>query len=223
MPTDNLYKFMAVFGLIVFLLSAYFPRKQTQELELKRIDVESRQKALMHEQEIIKEEQESISEGIKRDFRESYGDSIYHEFIKVFDTKNMARIEEFIFHLNDMEHAGLIHAAKPDTARIKSLIVRSLKLNPKISKLVLTADELTMAAEELQIFASYTRHWRTAARVGVFVGGILIVFGFSLWYVLLQRPQDILLKRKVQSALSATSQDSPKSMKDAKQNQTKAC
>ena len=61
LPTDNLYKFTAIVGVVVLLVSVYFPIIKSRELKLAMIEIENQTKILRIETEYL----EYITKNIK--------------------------------------------------------------------------------------------------------------------------------------------------------------
>lgn len=53
LPTDNLYKFMSIFGLVVLIFSASFPINLIHNLELEMVKVETENKLIDHEASLL--------------------------------------------------------------------------------------------------------------------------------------------------------------------------
>jgi len=56
LPTDNLYKFLALSGLVMLVLSFTFPRNMVDELELKAVESETNINLLAFEVSVLKDD-----------------------------------------------------------------------------------------------------------------------------------------------------------------------
>ena len=65
LPTDNLYKFMALSGLILIILSAVFPLWLLHNIGLEHIEIKKELDLLDIEERYLREEQEEAREGLK--------------------------------------------------------------------------------------------------------------------------------------------------------------
>lgn len=54
-PTDSLYKFVALSGLAVVLISLYYPAEQVRELQIQQIDIEASVANIEYENLILKQ------------------------------------------------------------------------------------------------------------------------------------------------------------------------
>ncbi len=90
-PSDNLYKFTAISGLIIVLLSLFIPWKLGSELRILQIDIELDLKRLEIDQESIEASSQKTTDAIQN----------YDELMKNSDTRNKQRLESLNFQLTD--------------------------------------------------------------------------------------------------------------------------
>jgi hypothetical protein len=69
-PTDNLYKFIAIFGLIIFVLAIIYPRKALNELYLQGLEIHGQIKIIELQKDSIEKKIESLTLLDKRMFEE---------------------------------------------------------------------------------------------------------------------------------------------------------
>lgn len=141
-PTDNLYKFMAITGLVLIILSLYWYNKNLREIALESIELRS-QVQLMAEKNFILDEKKKIVEAIKN-----------------------STSEEALAILN--QRAELLREAPTITKRW---------------------EQLFFMANEFK-----KQKWIIFAVIVLGVG--ITTVGFYLWYIRLQKYQDILMKKE---------------------------
>jgi hypothetical protein len=147
LPTDNLYKFMALSGLAILIFSLVFPMIRIGEIKLKLVEVETQTEVLGIE-----------TDNLKKDIEHS--------------------LNESKLHFQDLEN---------DRKRMSELQIKSVELKGR-TKLV---RELMEDLRSYLIFLV----------VGGMLGLLFCFFGFVLWYKLVQRPSDLLLKAQVERSL----------------------
>jgi hypothetical protein len=143
LPTDNLYKFVALSGLALILVSLTYPTGKVIELELGAVEVKSQQEKLNIEKSEI-----------------------------------------------DRLLAVLEKANDPKPQEVTAL--RELHTQSKLKTI-----ELTKSVEVIQIKLNWAKHYLIAAMLGFAIGVLLAFVGFRFWYLRVQRPNDIDLRKKL--------------------------
>jgi len=62
-PTDNLYKFLAISGLMIFCFFVIWPELQTYKLEQRKIEILGEQEVIKHEIDYINQDLDRIKQG----------------------------------------------------------------------------------------------------------------------------------------------------------------
>ena len=62
LPTDNLYKFLALSGLVIVLFSFIFPMKRIGELKLKSLEIKTQAEVLRIEVDYLKQDTSTWAE-----------------------------------------------------------------------------------------------------------------------------------------------------------------
>lgn len=143
LPTDNLYKFMALSGLLILILSIAYPTYRTLELEQQRQMIRGEIKILEGDVDLLLK-------------------------IALANTKVRHKTTDPDF-LQAVQHKNTL-------ARIEA------------------------RGMQLDLLESQIKQYKWLYWVGFFIGLLLTVWGFLLWYLRVQRFQDMLLKRQVSEA-----------------------
>ena len=143
LPTDNLYKFLALSGLFIVLFSFIFPMKRIGELKLKTLEIETQSEVL----------------------------NIEIDFLK-HDTITWAEKDKL-----DPEETVLIRK-------------RTRETKIKLAELVGRRAQIEVLKKELLFY------WRFI-QVTFWFGLVISLAGFTLWYFLVQKPNDLLLRKQI--------------------------
>lgn len=150
LPTDNLYKFMALSGLAILIISTVFPMMRISEIKLKLVELETQTEIIGIETQKLKEE---VSEKAEQ-------------------------IEKWMLRLKDLE---------ADRKRMIKLQIKTV--------------ELVGQRKLVEVLLEDLRSYLIFIMVGGALGGLLCSSGFGLWYGLVQRPSDLLLKTQLKCTL----------------------
>jgi len=143
LPTDNLYKFLALSGLVICLYSFIFPMKNIGELELKSLDIKTQSEVLRIEIDYLKTDTITWAEKAKL----------------------------------DPEETVLIRKRTREAA--------------------IKAAELKGRMEQIEVLRKEVLFYWKLLRITYFLGTAISLAGFCLWYILVQRPNDILLRKQI--------------------------
>ncbi|OHB54997.1 MAG: hypothetical protein A2173_02320 [Planctomycetes bacterium RBG_13_44_8b] len=189
-PTDNLYKFVAISGIVILLFS-FIPRYHAHKLQLKSISLKSDIKILELDKTRFKykysEVENKINEtGNKTVKLEQEVDDI---FVKV---KEKARDPNDLRKMNE-ETARKIKLIKEEWRQVEN---ENSKLEEMIYEIKVRDTKISSERERIKcILKVVTIELYTG--IGSFVCGLLMaVWGFRNWYTKLQIFQDELIKNK---------------------------
>ncbi|MCK5062144.1 hypothetical protein KAR28_06390 [Candidatus Parcubacteria bacterium] len=161
-PTDNLYKFISIFGILLMLaLPAYcifFSYTQQQEAQ-----------ADVLEKEILEDE--------KNDIKNEIIDKIENVDKELEQLKQNYNQEK----ADDLSESILILENKKKELSKKLIAINSL------------IDKNTHRKE-------FINKLRVATTIYLFVGFVITLIGFSLWYFKLQRYQDKIIKKQAEES-----------------------
>ena len=199
-PTDNLYKFMAISGLIIFLLSLYFPFKQAEDLELRISKVAGEIDEYNIKWEELYQQWLEVDNEFREGFRKEFGDSIYDEFIKLYEEREYFACRDFLLRLTEKVQYSVIIPNKEDTSKVFNRTVRTLKLKEELIQHRITLSRIDTKNRELKILFNWRKRWNFLILTGGLIGAVISILGFILWYWRLQKPQDLILKNKLRKA-----------------------
>lgn len=154
-PTDNLYKFISISGLLIFLVSFIFPRYLNKEYVLLYGEIKGELRSM--ENEI-----ESLDNSIVSD------DSIRAQIPLL-----------------------LLHPSLPNL--FQKLLSDELYKSKNLRK---EMRDLVKKWETSEALYSEIENWRKIGYYGIGCGLILMIIGFALWYLRLQKYQDMILKNE---------------------------
>ena len=157
LPTDNLYKFMALLGLILIILSTVFPIWTIHYIGLKQIQSQTELDLFDIEEVYLRREQQEIRETLE---------------------------------------------ALPPNKRIGARRLTDEKARDHSIKFGQTKGKW----EEIKYLNSWRKDLKVFIFTGMFIGSILTVYGFSLWYKRLQKYQDQVIKNEAQKQLHNNSE-----------------
>lgn len=178
LPTDNLYKFCALVGTTVVLLSLYMPNSLVNDMEDKASSfrLEVRRAAievqyLLREVEQLEKEVEKLENGLVQ---------LENSDKSIAGRKTDLRI-----------HGSSGKAAK---ASLEGLNKKFLALRDAQKQHVLKEAEFSIAKEQIERLAGHTRFViRTSSLTGL-MGMLIAIYGFTNWYRKVQVHQDAIIR-----------------------------
>lgn len=184
-PTDNLYKFVALSGIVLFLAGFLIPSVFFQETGMEFLEQLRGSDELRVQEEFVKQRLETL-EGRGNEAR-AQRDKLQNELKTASNPTQIEKLEDRIKEVN---------------REIQSIADASyeLRLNLELKRAQVKSDETV----------SYNR--RRDSRV-LLVGGwivgligfVIAPLGFVLWYRKLQRHQDLLAEQEAEEKLAAAS------------------
>jgi hypothetical protein len=208
-PTDNLYKFFSITGLIVLAFSILYPEIRSDEVQKKLIDLKGKYELLKYRQEVILAEQKemnSFSEGlIKKQKKQlaarktsriqanEYPNTDiedYQQLLKDLKNKNEREYFEFkIKYNNDIV---------PNQKEINNYLASIDKQKLVGQQLDLKSIELSTVEEAVKLEVKKIDYLMALGLIGKIIGLIMAFFGFALWYFLHQKLQDEIINFQVE-------------------------
>lgn len=183
-PTDNLYKFLSLSGLLLFLFFVTYPTWLYVELNKQRVGLIRDLKILKYDAEEFqsagKEAEIASKESQERAGRLA-------DIVEKFE-KRQITYEEAMKALDDSK------TASADT--LQKIDVLKKAINDWRKQDV----EVEMKNDLLEINEEHARRVRTVALFGILISLSMTVMGFSLWYIRVQQYEDIILKNKTSSS-----------------------
>ena len=178
-PSDNLYKFVALASLVTLILSTYFLASLKYEILSELTNHNGELKQILS---LGKEEIDNWEELIKQQsLLENQLVKIIEEFNKSHNQAYMDNRSQKIedMEINIKETNSMIHA-----------------ISIKRERLQIEADTKESLVENKKILLNYVE---TTRSYSVIILSIFMIFGFLFWYVKVQRYQDKILKYQANS------------------------
>lgn len=176
-PTDNLYKFLAIAGLVLIIFAGTFANNRRIEIDREILSVEIKAQELTARSEFTTESQSDLikdGEDLKKDASEFVrkAPSFYKVHLMESTIDNL---------LSDLER----FEKKYETIREKSLEykLKSIEVNGQLKYVEQLQRELKEA--KILLYLSF------------YMGFELSIFGFYSWYHRVQMYQDILLEKQI--------------------------
>jgi hypothetical protein len=181
LPTDNLYKFLALSGLAIIGFCIALPLQRINQLELKMAEI--------HTQKDI----------LEIDIENIYNDMLDALATKgILNTKKQALIRKALdelFKRNDINELSKDWSKGEPVLNVKEQAIFRIKNNEikkRLSEIKGEENKVIILMNELK-----TYYW--IIRIGGWVGIIISFVGFTFWYILIQRPNDVLLQKQIKS------------------------
>lgn len=201
-PSDNIYKFIALTSLIILIVAAYFFEISQRELNIKLIELEGDEKILSMESEgIVKKSNELINKCKILD----------KEWIHLDTLKTVLTNEDFQNYLNAFEK---FKSVKKETKGNKIFVEETMNvsLNELFKSEFLELNELFRAIQinlirqkvkidTIMEVSEQREYLKSIYNYVLFPLIILVLIGFYLWYQKVQRYQDIILRIQAQQIM----------------------
>ncbi len=189
-PTDNLYKFMAIFGLLVFGLSWSIPKLYRYELLLQG-------QATFGEYADIVAEGETIQQGIGK--TES---NLKDQFNQLEEVRN--KIESSGCKSGDFDLCDYWKTLRKEYLNTEKDLANFKNTSFKWQ----AASKKIEAARELYEFLkTKEEEINHTFNIGMWCGGAISSLGFILWFFKLQRYQDKTVLQRAESGTEKTAND----------------
>jgi hypothetical protein len=195
LPTDNLYKFIALSGVFIYTSCLLIPifgfDKLDSEILKTKIDLvvlKTDEIFLSKQYEELENDQNDIIKQLDKYRFQEKNDSIidFEQLQKQFRKDEYREYYEFIFNYYDkiFPSAKLIQEWKSKRDELNKL---NLELNKKSAIIV---EQTKFLHDSLDTLKKYKWIWF----IGTFVGSFMCVIGFKLWYCRVQKFIDIKIK-----------------------------
>jgi len=216
-PADNLYKYVAIFGLVALLFGISYPVRLMQEDKVRMAETEKQSAILKVGMDGKKENHRRLEAGF-RDKSEAFNNENAELARKSAEldekTKALERQKKIPHSDNPALADALAHVTDEQNALLADVTARRAKvdllaadLKPVKSALDTANEEMAVREIELQTQARLsvdeTRHYLMAKVLFLLfgLGGIyMCIKGFALWYYRIQRYQDAILHKYVKDA-----------------------
>jgi hypothetical protein len=174
--TDNLYKFMALSGLFIFIFSLVYPWSRLCENKLKMAEIQTKIRIINIENEAledkfkrIKKDEESLHKDVNSAENRIMKDKLSKKEVEIL-RKNADKVAE-----------------------------KAFLIQHDINKFYIKNEQIRGEIEQLNILSKEQHVAWIFLFVGGFLGALIANIGFYRWYFLVQKPNDLILKNKFES------------------------
>lgn len=194
LPTDNLYKFIALSGVLIFLFFYIYADYRMNEIKEEIINIETESGELEFETKLLEERQEELKDEI-----EEVNDELSKHQIK--DTFNIKELKHQIQNSNHREYLEFIFKYKenliPEIKLQQQVIEKSHELKKNSQELRLKSHRIERKFEIIKEKNDEVRKSKWIWIIGSFISGLMMVNGFRLWYTKSQIPMDKRLLKEI--------------------------
>lgn len=213
-PTDNLYKFLCVGGIAAIIASFYFLLDRNAESFAARLKLEQEFSEILdefhakfgskvaHEQLMLTpQELESFTLQDSFAFSVAYADrehtyehlNLHHSQLRNLMQPPLQDEASKAFWMNwfELSEAELIQWDTNERPQVEAIRSSAIEFRPRFEKSIVIVKEIWMIEDTFVVYM-----W--SCRTGVMIGFLLTLFGFSFWYIRVQRIQDQILKLELE-------------------------
>lgn len=179
LPTDNLYKFLALSGLAIIALCIVFPLQRIHDLDLKLIETGTKIKVLKLEQKYLQDN--LINTLVNKSKLPPKQKAAFRKYlVEVFNHKHPLEKE-------DTEGKAILSLEEQATfsKALEEVEKKSIELGGQL-------DQANYLNKEFGQFIF-------VVAIGLTIGLILSSYGFLRWYYLIQKPNDMLLQKQIKN------------------------
>jgi hypothetical protein len=176
-PTDNLYKFCALSGLLLFGFSLVYPMLKLSEAELQVIDIQEQNELLS----VDYKRTDRVIAQVEKDLHSAEAQKNQLEADLSKNPKNPSNLQQG----NELTQALVL-------LRTKQSALRDLHDDNSRAQIKINAAERKLKYALVEI-----RRFTGAMIIGAALGAGLCWFGFKNWYSKIQSPQDQLLHQQL--------------------------
>ena len=177
-PTDNLYKFMALSG-IVILIASFIPFSYAHKLKVKTIHLNGEIEILRQQREWLNKDMDDLEAANKR------------------LSKRYDKYDEHAVRKDASEHVSELTKIKTKLDKRSKEILKELSEVRDLNRQKFVSEAQQRAKyKELKYLLIIMRMGLSLSVLGFVGGGFLAYKGFSLWYNRLQIPLDRIIKNK---------------------------
>jgi len=203
LPTDNLYKFIALTGSILFLFCWVYPLSRIEKIENERMLLAKDIARIEIEQKVLLENSNELNENLellKKEMYETYGnidslrkiDPIRIDIYKFKEKLKNKDYREYLKFTYDYEKQ-----LYPEIKKVEEFNKTMNEIKNKTNELRINSVELSSKHMQLCEKVRQEKSWNKLSVIGIILGIIISGCGFTLWYYKVQLPLDIELRQKI--------------------------
>jgi hypothetical protein len=175
-PTDNLYKFISIFGLVLLGAIVFFMYRLERDYRIESMNLELQQNILISQSRALYEDLKGANDYI----------SLLDSELQSLNKSNLSKNDynSYIEKFNSIVSKRDLEREKHETftKRARENEEKQLKVQYNKNILIMNLNEKTGLQK--------------IAKIGLILSIILILLGFCLWYIKLQVYQDAILRKQ---------------------------
>lgn len=183
-PTDTLYKFLAISGLLVFLTSLTFPIWMIQKLDALQVEH-------LRDLDILNLDAKTWEEAFEEVKKASEEHDRAHKQVEV-------TFDNFMKSKSRASYAAVQRALTASKAAYEEFQAKSRDFEEKVLKWRKQHVEVDYKGNLFEITEKGTERMLTFCLLGIVVGLVMTISGFVLWYKRTQKLEDLILRKKAE-------------------------
>jgi valyl-tRNA synthetase len=183
-PTDNLYKFIAITGLILILLSIILPFVKEEELSIKMQQDKTSGEVLKAKGKYLHEQNERLQKS--------------NEMLIESINKHIKQIDDLLKLKKISSSEVLLQEVKDGTNELQNSLKKYDESINGIQSQLESVIEQKGNTELLLYLAKQLSTVKLISKIGIVLGLLLTIVGFWLWYTRLQVFQDKSIRKELQ-------------------------
>jgi hypothetical protein len=189
-PTDNLYKFMSISGLLIIIISIYYPFESKYDSMSTKAEIQLKLTEYSYNLKSYSEHQAKLNEYVKKittDINEAT--SLHQEFTQKVKTNKLKRSE----YLSYLKEADMLDSIIEDQE--KELEIKLNEINEVKRKLDIELAKIKHQEKLSELNENKITFYNSVLRFGVLFGVAITAYGFVFWFKI-QKALDKKLRRK---------------------------
>ena len=189
LPTDNLYKFLALGGLVTLVVFPIFYVSQVADRNRQMVETETEALILEKEVEFLKWETNALSDELAETKKDA---KMLAKESKTSKSSSVGQANDPISPSVD----SITKRANQILLENKGYLDRGYELRRKTLELEKESLKLAGKRVEINLLDGRLNAIRRLTLIGISVSSVIMILGFSLWYLKLQKYQDQTIARQ---------------------------
>jgi hypothetical protein len=193
-PTDNLYRFLSIAGILIFSFCFFYPDYRIYQISQKIINAEFEDKILDVKRDRYKEKSTEYTAEIKEIQKANSEDFKFIDRVSKLSSRELSSKQR-------QKYAYLLANSKKNLSKNFLQLDRIVEL---LDSQAITADSLIINGLRQRMILRFLKSdlerlgtLNLIAAVGQVIGLLMTIVGFCCWFYFIQRPQDILLSYQI--------------------------
>lgn len=194
-PTDSLYKFLALSGMAVFIFSIYYPQKLIDDVQVKYAEYKYKSELLNFEASAHTKKLELHRKSLEKLGEEM--DKVHSRQVEILsfldEFENKKASSEDVEVIKKIEDELNESHAKIDI-QDKNLAEQRASYELISEKIIRNKIELDFVNDQLSLMLKQAKELNRVSFFTMLLGAFTSVLGFYLWYYKIQRYNDTIIK-----------------------------